>query len=173
MAREFPLGTGRGMTAEELHEFLTETAIFAKIASIGPDGWPAVSPVFYEYDGGAFYIITKELTGLCQNLRRDPRATVCIDNPQLPYKRVMVRGRAEVIDNDWVPRGRRMVLRYLGPDGMSYFDATLELPRVHIRIRPESVSTWNGGGIDRTFSKPSRWHEVPAGKSLEEVTGAA
>ena len=32
--------TGGAMTPEELHRFLTEGAIFAKIATVMPDGWP-------------------------------------------------------------------------------------------------------------------------------------
>lgn len=167
MAGKFPLQKGRGMTAEEMHEFLTQTDVFVKIGSIGPDGWPAVNPAWYEYEDGSFYVVTKELTGFCQNLRRDPRATLCIDNPQPPYKRVIVRAEAEFLDGDWVERGRRMVLRYLGEGGMDYFEATLELPRVTIRFRPVRFSSWNGGGIDRTFWKPARWHEVEGGESLE------
>lgn len=169
MSERFPLGRGRGMTPEELHEFLTETAIFAKVGTIGEDGWPAVNPTWYEYDGRAFWIVTKELAGFCRNLLRDPRVTLCIDNPQPPYRRVMVRGRAERVDEDWVGRARRMVLRYLGEPGISYFEATLDLPRVLIRVAPEKMVSWNGGGVDRTFFKPSVWHDVAAGRSLEEA----
>jgi PPOX class probable F420-dependent enzyme len=166
---KFPLGRGRALTREELHEFLTQTSIFAKVGTIGPDGWPAVNPSWYEYDGESFWLITKELAGFCQNMGRDPRVTLCIDNPEPPYKRVIVRGRAEFVAADWVEMGRRMVLRYLGSKGMDYFEATLELPRVLVRIRPELVSTWNGGGVDRTFFTPSRWHEVRPGQPLEEA----
>src|SRR5207245_141527 len=84
----------------------------------------------------------------CRNMRRDPRVTLCIDNPGPPYKRAMVRGRAEFVEGDWVDLARRMVLRYLGPEGMDYFEATLDLPRVLVRIRPELVSSWDGGGIE-------------------------
>ena len=72
----------------------------------------------------------------------------------------MIRGRAEFLDDDWVELARRMVLRYLGPQGIDYFEATLDLPRDLIRIRPERISSWNGGGVDRTFSKPALWHDV-------------
>ena len=95
--------------------------------------------------------------------------TLCIDNPQTPYKRVMVRGHAEFVDGDWVELARRMVLRYLGPEGMDYFEATLDLPRVLVRIRPERISSWDGGGVDRTFTRPARWHDVSPGQSLEDA----
>ena len=169
MAGRFRLGKGRGLSPEELHAFLTETKIFVKIGTIGEDGWPNVNPAWYEYDGQAFWLVTKALAGFCQNMRRDSRVTLCIDNPEPPYKRVMVRGRAEFVDDDWVERARRMVLRYLGPQGIDYFEATLDLPRQLVRIWPERISSWNGGGVDRTFSKPAIWHDVKPGQPLEDA----
>lgn len=153
MSTGFQLGTGRGLTPEELHAFLTETRIFAKVGTVGEDGWPNVNPAWYEYDGTSFWLVTKELAGFCRNLRRDPRVTLCIDNPETPYRRVMVRGTAEVVEGDWV-------------------EPTLDLPRVLVRIRPQHVSSWNGGGIDRTFTKPARWHEVAPGQSIEAAVAA-
>jgi len=160
VSENFPLGQGRGMTPEELKEFLTGTAIFLKIATIDEEGWPYINPVWYEYQDGAFYIVTKELAGLVKNLRRDPRAALLIDNPTTPYRRVIARARAEFLEGDWVPYARRMVLRYLGEPGLAYFQATLNLPRVLIRFVPERITSWNGGGVDRTFFRPTRWHDV-------------
>jgi PPOX class probable F420-dependent enzyme len=164
---KFELGKGRGMRPEELHSFLTETKIFAKVATTNADGWPYVNPVWYDYDDGAFYIVTKELAGLTQNLRRDPRCSILIDNPEPPYKRVLVMGEARFVEEDWVGRGRRLVLRYLGEAGLDYFEATLNLPRVTIRVDPIKLTSWNGGGVDRTFHEPTRWHDVAQGDQLE------
>jgi PPOX class probable F420-dependent enzyme len=157
------------MTPDELRAFLTETKIFAKVGTIGEDGWPNVNPAWYEYDRESFWLVTKELAAFCRNMRRDPRVTLCIDNPEAPYRRVMVRGRAEVVDADWVELAGRMVLRYLGPGGMDYFEATLDLPRVLVRIRPERMTSWDGGGVDRTFTRPAVWHDVAPGQPLEDV----
>ena len=172
MSSGFKLGKGRGMKPDELHAFLTETKIFAKVATIGEDGWPNVNPAWYEYDGESFWLVTKELAAFCQNMRRDSRVTLCIDNPETPYRRVMVRGRAEVVDADWVERARRMVLRDLGPGGMDYFEATLDLPRVLVRIRPERITSWDGGGVDRTFTRPAVWHDVAPGQPLEDAVSS-
>src|SRR5947209_6921786 len=167
---KFELGKGRGMTPEELQSFLTTTRIFAKVATVSVDDWPYVNPVWYEYEDGAFYLVTKELAQLTQNLRRDPRCSILIDNPEPPYKRVVVMGEAEFVEEDWVPRARRMVLRYLGEQGLDYFEATLNLPRVTIKITPARMTSWNGGGVDRTFRQPTRWHQVSEGEPLEAST---
>jgi PPOX class probable F420-dependent enzyme len=164
MTDSIPLGRGKGMTEAERDEFLQTSRAFIKVATIGEDGWPMVNPVWYTYEDGLFYIITKPNASFCRNLRRDPRTTLLIDNPEVPYKRVLVRGEAEFVsDVDWHERGREMVLRYLGEVGFGYYDATSEFPRETIRIRPISMSTWNGGGVDRTFFEMAKWQ--PTGES--------
>jgi hypothetical protein len=97
-----------------------------------------------------------------------PSPTRCQRNP---YKRVLVLGKAEFVDEDWVERGRRMVLRYLGGGGLDYFEATRNLPRVTIRVNPVKVTSWNGGGVDRTFHQTTQWHEVAPGEPLEASVG--
>ena len=169
MSSGFKLGKGRGMKPDEMHAFLTETKIFAKVGTIGEDGWPNVNPAWYEYDGESFWLVTKELAGFCQNMRRDPRVTLCIDNPEPPYRRVMVRGRAEFVDGDWVEMARRMVLRYLGPRRHRLLRGDPRPAARAVRIRPERITSWDGGGVDRTFTKPAVWHDVAPGQPLEDA----
>ena len=64
---------GRGFTNEELDEFLMSGRIFAKIATTMEDGWPVISPVWYEWDGESFLIVSKANTSMVKNLRRDQR----------------------------------------------------------------------------------------------------
>ena len=67
--------SGRGMTVEERDEFLTSGTIFAKIATTMADGWPVVSPVWFDWQAQdhAFLVISKARTSMVQNLHRDPR----------------------------------------------------------------------------------------------------
>ena len=152
---------GRGFTPEERDEFLTSGALFAKVATTNDEGWPMVSPVWYEWDGESFLVVGKERTSYVRNLLRDPRCGVLVENATLPYKRVSVLGVAEFLpdDFDWQTPARRMVLRYIGEEGMSYAEATFGFQRVSIRIWPKTMSTWNGGGLDRTFRRDTVWHE--------------
>lgn len=153
---------GRGMTDEERDEFLSTGAIFAKIATTMPDGQPVLSPVWYEWAGESFLIVSKEKTSLVQNLRRDQRCGLLVDNPALPYKRVSVQGRVEFLpdDFDWQTPARRMVIRYIGEEGLGYAEATFGFARIPFRVWPQKMATWNGGGFDRTFEKQTVWHEV-------------
>lgn len=153
---------GRGMTKEELDEFLTTGRLFAKIATTMDDGWPVVSPVWYSWDGEAFLVVSKARTSLVRNLQRDPRCGVLIDNFELPYKRVSAQCEVEFMPEtyDWKPPCRDMTLRYLGPEGLDYAESTFEFPRVPFRIHPRKMASWNGGGFDRTFHRETVWHEV-------------
>jgi PPOX class probable F420-dependent enzyme len=153
---------GRGMTPEERDEFLFSGAKFAKIATTTEDGWPTVSPVWYEWDGSSFLVVGKERTGYVRNLRRDHRCGVLVENPGLPYARVSVLAIAEFLpdDFDWKTPAHRMVLRYIGEKGLDYAKATFEFPRVSLRLWPKRTSTWNGAGFDRTFHRDTVWHEV-------------
>jgi PPOX class probable F420-dependent enzyme len=153
---------GRGFTPEEIDEFLQSGRIFAKIATTMEDGWPVLSPVWYSWDGTTFLVVSKANTSLVQNLRRDPRCGLLVDNPELPYKRVSVRGEAEFLsaDFDWQTPAREMVLRYLGQEGMEYAEATFDFDRTPFLIHPRKMSSWNGGGFDRTFTKATQWNDI-------------
>lgn len=156
--------TGRGMTAAERDEFLTSGALFAKIATTMTDGWPAVSPVWYDWlaDDLAFLVVSKARTSLVQNLRRDPRCALLVDNTTTPYKRVSVLGEAEFLpeDFDWITPARKMAERYLGPPGVAYAESTFGFPRTPFYVRTRKITTWNGGGFDRTFTTETIWHDA-------------
>ncbi len=154
---------GRGFTQAELDEFLQSGRRFAKVATVNAEGWPQVSPVWYTWDGQSFLIISKERTGMVQNLRRDPRCGLLVDNFELPYARVSVQGEVEFLAEafDYVPPMREMVLRYLGPEGMEYAESTFQFPRTPFRVWPRKIASWNGGGFDRTFKRETAWHEIP------------
>lgn len=154
--------SGRGLTTEELDEFLNEGAAkFLKIATTDENGWPMISPVWYDWDGASFLVIGKQRTSYITNLQRDQRCAVLVENPGLPYKRVAAQAIAEFLpdDWDWRPAARDMVRRYIGPDGMSYAEATFAFPRISIRIWPKRMTTWDGGGFDRTFQRDTVWHD--------------
>ncbi len=153
---------GRGMTTEERDDFLTTGRIFAKIATVGDEGIPQISPVWYTWDGESFLIISKARTGMVKNLRRDPRCGILIDNPTLPYKRVSALADVEFLpeDFDYIEPMREMILRYLGPEGMEYGESTFQFPRVPFKVVPRKITSWNGGGFDRTFTQDTVWKDA-------------
>lgn len=155
---------GRGMTTEERDEFLSSGRIFLKIATTNEEGWPMISPVWYDWDGSSFLVVGKERTSYIRNLRRDPRCGLLVDNPELPYKRVAAMAEAEFLpeDFDWKTPTRELIIRYIGEAGLDYGEATFDFPRVPIRLWPRRMTTWDGGGFDRTFHRDTVWHDTTA-----------
>lgn len=80
-------------TASEL-EFLRSQRI-ARLATVGPAGWPHVVPVMYSIDEeGAFEF---DVDGVkLRNLSSEPRAAIVVD-AMGPKRGVSMQGRAELI----------------------------------------------------------------------------
>jgi PPOX class probable F420-dependent enzyme len=141
---------GRGMTEEELAAFLAEPWN-AKVGCLTEDGAPYVVPSWFEWDGSDFWLVARERSVWARYLRDDPRAFLCIDEERGNHRRVLVSGRAEVVEapnvgGRWVAIAERMAARYLGGEGgAGYLVPTLDRPRWLIRVRPERLVTWTGG----------------------------
>ena len=97
----------------EVDEFLARP-LTARIATNGP----TVRPVWFLWEGGAFWILTGPWARLLSRVAADPAVALVVDECDLRtgrVRQVIARGRAEVRAFD-VPRGRRKLARYLGPD---------------------------------------------------------
>ena len=135
------------LSEEQLKAFLMTGRHILKIATLSPDGWPYVVPVWYNYDGEAFQVLARPKNTWVAYIRRDPRVALCVDTIEAPYTRVLVKGIADIIRQRWLGDWRAMAVRYLGLEaGQRYYEATKTIPRVDIRITPHQVLTWGGGG---------------------------
>ena len=148
---------GSALSADELREFLAGAWI-CKLGTLTADGAPYITPVWYDYDGEAFTIIGRERAVWVAHIRRDPRVALCIDDPDGAHTRVLVQGRAEIVEGPsvrgpWLPVARRMAARYMGDaSGSAYMERTLDFPRYTVRVGPERMTTWRGGWAKRYYS---------------------
>jgi PPOX class probable F420-dependent enzyme len=142
------------LTEEEMASFLAEPWN-ARIATVAPDGWPYVTPVWYEYDleRRCFYVVGRERAEWVGHLRHSPKVALHVaDDVHVQHTRVLVQGSAEVVEGPVAPSAsaaireltERMSLRYLGSNGPAYAARTHERPRVLVRIRPTRMRTWTG-----------------------------
>ena len=102
---------------EQYADLLASTAL-AHVATIGPDGAPQSSPVWFDWDGT--HLRFAQVTGYRQklrNLQREPRVALSIVDPANAYRYLEVRGRVERIepDPDWAFINA-MARKYLGQD---------------------------------------------------------
>lgn len=115
----------------------------ARVATNGP----TVRPTWFLWDDGAFWILTGPWAKLLARVQADPALAIAVDVCDVAtglVRQVIARGRAEVLAFD-VPRGRRMLGRYLGEDETRWdsrlrrylLDDPVEAGTVWLRLRPD------------------------------------
>jgi hypothetical protein len=130
--------------AFDVDEFLARP-LTARLATDGP----TVRPVWFLWEDGAFWVLTGPWTRLYARVREDPRVALVVDVCDLgsgEVRQVIARGRAELVPFD-VPRGRRKLTRYLGPDESRWdprftgylYDDPVERGTHWLRLPPSSL----------------------------------
>jgi len=144
-----------GLDGDEIARFLAEPWN-ARIATVTAEGWPYLTPVWYEFDrdGPAFLVVGRERAEWVGHVRANPRVALHVaDDVHAQHTRVLVQGTAKIAEGPVAPSAspaileltRRLSLRYLGPNGPTYAERTIDRPRVLVRITPDRWLTWTGG----------------------------
>ncbi|MCL4505697.1 MAG: TIGR03618 family F420-dependent PPOX class oxidoreductase [Chloroflexi bacterium] len=137
MSRRTPTAAGYPFDAETL-EFLARPLLM-RMATLGADGYPQVTPVWFMQENGCLYASTEKERIKYRNIVRDPRVGASIDDDH-PYRGISIKGVAHIQQGDIEERVRRIVTRYVPPDELGALMAWLfKGPRVVIEIRPISV----------------------------------
>lgn len=146
------------MSDDERAAFLAQPVI-GRLGCLDDDGYPYVVPVWFAYADGGFYLVPRARSEWARYLERDGRVSLCIDASELPYRRVIVRGRAEVIERPnvggrWVAFGTQMARAYRSEEGLAYIERTREEPRWLFFVRPERMTSSTGGWATRYKHSP-------------------
>ena len=139
------------MSSDEVRVFLGRSRTII-VNSIGPDGVPHPMPMFYAVDdGGAIVMTTYTKSQKVQNLKRDPRVSLLVEDgaEYSELRGVVLYGTAELI------AGTDEVMRLLAAVSTHQGAPTDESPsalagrrrmaakRTGIRVRPERVVSWD------------------------------
>ncbi len=92
-----------------------EEARFAILATRRPDNSPQQSVVWYFVDGDDLVFNTRAGRHKDEDMRRDPRVSVCVADG---YKYIEIHGAVQRIDDQAVAQQdiRRLAIRYHGPE---------------------------------------------------------
>jgi PPOX class probable F420-dependent enzyme len=127
-----------GQSMPEKYQDLLEKPAFAYVATLMPDGSPQVTPVWIDYNGTHVLVNTSRGRQKDRNLRRDPRVSVDILDPENPYRHLMIRGRVAEITADGADAHiDKMAKKYTGSD--TYQNRVPGEVREIIKIEPERV----------------------------------
>jgi PPOX class probable F420-dependent enzyme len=106
----------QAMTRDEWRRFLLSGPRTAKAATVRPDGRPHVTPVWFDLDGEDVMFTTFHTTVKAQDLRRDPRISLCVDDEHAPFSFVLIEGVATLSERveEVRPWATRIAGRYMG-----------------------------------------------------------
>ncbi len=106
------------MTHAEYRNFLLEGTRTGKIATVRKDGRPHVVPIWFDLDGETIVFTTGGKSVKAENIQRDPRVCICVDDQIPPFAFVRIEGTAVLSDNpdELLYWATRIGGRYMGAE---------------------------------------------------------
>ena len=124
----------------EFRDLLEQKKAFANLATIMPDGSPQVTPVWFDYTGGAIRVNTAKGRTKARNMKQGAPVAVAILDPDNAYRYIQIRGRVRrVIEEGAGAHIDSLAKKYLGKD--KYPFARPGEVRVMYEIEPRAVQT--------------------------------
>jgi PPOX class probable F420-dependent enzyme len=144
------IATARQVDRAGLLDFLRDRHR-ALLVTTRADGRPQLSPVTCGVDGaGRLVVSTYPERAKVRNLRRDPRASLCVLSADFDDPYVQVDGRAEVLD---LPAALEPLVEYYRsisgehPDWAQYREAMRRQGKCLVRIEIERWGPVAAGGV--------------------------
>jgi len=120
-------------------DLLTQKKAFASLATIMPDGSPQVTPVWFDYEGGAIRVNTAKGRVKARNMTEGAPVALSIMDPDNAYRYLQIRGRVRRVIEPGADRHIDSLARkYLGKDRYPF--ARPGEVRVIYEIEPRAVN---------------------------------
>ena len=122
-----------------------------QIATIGPDGTPHLTTLFYVLDDGRLAFWTYGRSQKVVNLRRDPRITCLVEDGEdyFELRGVSIQGTARLVEeyDEIHALGSRVAARMAGDVDLGEFGDEIvskqARKRVGIVVEPGKVASWD------------------------------
>jgi PPOX class probable F420-dependent enzyme len=132
----------RRLSDEEIADLLAAD-VPCRLATVDPDGFPRITPLWFVWADGAFWMTSLADRRHLADLRRDPHAGLCVDIEQppaghdRPNRQVYVRGFAKTFPDEGGDWTRRITVKYVpGATGRQHAEARAAQPRTVVRLEP-------------------------------------
>lgn len=126
-------------TIPDSHRDLLDSQ-FATLATVGPDGRPQLSEVWFLREGDTVAVSLNSSRQKTKNLTADPKVTLFLLDLAVPYRYLEIRGDAEVVPDDDYSFAAKVGAKYGGAD-LRDRDQPGET-RVAVTIHPTRVNIW-------------------------------
>lgn len=131
----------------ELDAFLSQ-ALVASLSYLSDDGYPASVPLWYDWDGEAFWLVPSPGAEWAGYVRRNSRVSLAISESTPPLRRVLARGPIHAVDDpdasQWRSVESRLAARYARLDAARMLEGGSGHPRVLLRLVPARLIAWRG-----------------------------
>ena len=129
------------VTIPEKYRDLFNKRAFASLATLMPNGDVQVTPVWVDVDDSSVLFNSARGRVKDKNVRRDPRVTLTLIDPDNPYRYLEVRGRVvDITEKGAAQHIDKLAKKYLGVDKYPY--AKPGEVRVLYRVKPEHVHAY-------------------------------
>jgi PPOX class probable F420-dependent enzyme len=124
--------------SKKAREFLQQPYV-GEVTTIRPDGSPHTTVVWVDVDTDEVLFNTAVGRAKERYLRKDPRVSLIVVDPEDPYRWVSVTGKAELDTEGADDEIDRLSKKYLGQESYPWRKA--EEQRINVRIHPTRVET--------------------------------
>lgn len=135
------------MSPEELDEFL-RTERTCRVASVGADGSPHNTPLWFVWDGECLWLNSLVRSQRWTDLQRDPRVSVTVDAGEdyMELRGAELLGTVELVGD--APRTDSLAPDLDEPErlfGEKYTGGEFYIDGAHawLRLRPTKISSWD------------------------------
>jgi PPOX class probable F420-dependent enzyme len=124
-------------------EELLKAKNFCVVSTIRPDGSVQAAPVWVDVQNGRALLNTAEGRAWPENLKRDPRVTLTVQNMENPYEYLSIRGRVTEQTHDGADAHiDSLAMKYLRQESYPYRQPGEQ--RVILSVEPDSVGVHGG-----------------------------
>ena len=129
------------LSSTEQTEFLDTPGVLMRISCVREDGSPLVTPIWFKHRDDAIWFTPRAQSEWFRCLKQDPRVALCIDEQNLPYRKVIVEGAAELVhdlgeDDLWRDLYRDIAGRYIPENAAeAYVQNTIDQARALYRVK--------------------------------------
>ncbi len=139
------------LIAPATEAFLDQPGLLMRLGTVGRDGFPHVTPVWYVYEDSAFFVTTGADRVKALNMLDNPRVGLAIDSDVRPYRGLSATGTARLVAEGEAARAltRRIAARYVPASRLdAMVESLMQAPRVVFAIDPRHVTRMGSWGED-------------------------
>jgi PPOX class probable F420-dependent enzyme len=107
------------------YEDLLTRPLIGHLATVRPDGNPAVTPMWFSWDGELLRFTHTTRRAKLRNIEHNPHVALSMTDPDQPYRYLQVRGIVEQVEPD--------------PSGAFYVELAIRYGREHPSPPPDSA----------------------------------